>query len=233
MSLLVEALGEALGLIVSLDHEVVAITLLSLRVSITAVLLACCVAIPLSLFLVYHQFRGKRMVITLIHTGMALPPVVVGLFVYLFLSRNGPLGYLEILYTPTAMITAQMLMAIPILTGISLSAFHAVRKKIRETVISLGATRLQQMLKVVKEARYGIITALVTSFGAAISEVGAIIIVGGNIRFHTRALTTAIVLETRRGNFALAMALGMILVALAFMINFLLTSVQQRRAAYD
>ncbi|MFH1916135.1 MAG: ABC transporter permease [Nanoarchaeota archaeon] len=225
----IDAIQQAIVLLFSLDAEVLKITLLSLRISLTAVFLSALIAIPLAFFINHHRFFGKKVLISIIHTGMALPPVVVGLFVYIFLSRNGILGYLDILYTPTAMIIAQMVLAIPIIMGISISALHGVEKKIKDTVISLGATKFQLAKKVIREAKYGIITAIITSLGAALSEVGAIIIVGGNIRFHTRALTTSIVLETRRGNFALAMALGIILIAFAFLINFVLTYVQQKK----
>ncbi|MBU1198787.1 MAG: ABC transporter permease [Nanoarchaeota archaeon] len=229
MGVFLESLIESFKLIFYLDKEVLSITLLSFKVSLTAVILASLIAIPLALLISNKVFGAKKILISIIHTGMALPPVVVGLIVYMFLSRNGLLGYLDLLYTPKAMIIAQIIIVFPIIIGISLSALNSVKKKIRETAITLGATKFQYAMKTIKEAKQGIVTAVITAFGRAIGEVGAIIIVGGNIRFHTRALTTAIVLETRRGEFAIAMALGIILIGLAFLINFTLTHIQQKK----
>jgi len=228
--MLIESLVDALKLIFTLDKEVLSITFLSLKVSGLAIIIGALIGIPFALLLSQKNFFGKKIVINLVHTFMALPPVVVGLFVYLILSRNGALGGLDLLFSPLAMIIAQLIMVIPIITGISMSAINKVDNIIKDTITSLGATTFQKIKGILKEARFGLVTAIVTAFGAAISEVGAIIIVGGNIRFHTRALTTAIVLETRRGNFELAMALGIILIVIAFIINYALTSVQQRIA---
>ncbi len=228
MDVFLASIWEALKLIVSLDPEVLAITWLSLKVSGLAVVLATLVSIPLALFLALKKFPGRKVIINLVHTFMGLPPVVAGLIVYIILSRNGWLGGLDLLYTPMAMIIAQFIIVVPIITGVSLNAINSVEKTVKDTIVSLGATRWQKIVGIIREARRGIITAIVTGFGRAIAEVGAIIIVGGNIRFHTRALTTAIVLETRRGNFELAMALGIILIVLAFLINFALTAAQQR-----
>ncbi len=228
MGIFLDAIINAIRLIIELDPEVIVITLLSLRVSLTAVLLSALISIPIATFISFNTFFLKRVIINLIHTFMGLPPVVVGLFVYIILSRKGFLGGLDLLYTPTAMIIAQMIIVIPIITGVTLSAINSISKVVRETAVSLGATKFQTALQLIKEARYGILTSLVTGFGAAISEVGAIIIVGGNIRFHTRALTTAVVLETRKGNFELAMALGIILIGVSFLINFILTYLQQK-----
>lgn len=228
LGIFIDGIINAIRLIITLDPEVMTITLLSLRVSLIAIFIGAFIAIPLAAFISFNRFFGKKMVINLIHTFMGLPPVVVGLFVYIILSRKSFLGGLDLLYTPMAMIIAQLIIVIPIITGVSLSAINSVSKVVRETVISLGATKFQAALQIIKEARYGILTSLVTGFGAAISEVGAIIIVGGNIRFHTRALTTAIVLETRRGNFELAIALGLILIGISFLINFILTYSQQK-----
>ena len=226
---MLEELSGALRLIGTLDHEVLQITLLSLEVSVSAVLLSAIISLPLAYLLATKRFRGRQVMISIIHTGMALPPVVAGLFIYLLLSRDGPLGYLEIIFTPGAMIMAQMVLVIPYTTGIAISAFSSLEKRIKETAITLGATPLQYAFQLFKESRYGITTAMIGGLGRALSEVGAIIIVGGNIRYHTRALTTSIVLETRRGNFEMAMALGIILLALALLINIMITHVQQRR----
>ena len=228
MGLFFDSIIESLVLIGTFDKETVLITLLSLKVSLFAVFLSALIGVPIALLISNNEFYGKRVLISLIHTAMAVPPVVVGLLVFLSLSRNGFLGGLDILYTPFAMIIAQMLMAIPIIIGVSLSAFNGVLKKTKNLIISLGANKIQFAIKIIQQAKFGLITALVTAFGAAISEVGAIILVGGNIKYHTRALTTAIVLETRRGNFSQAIALGIILIGLAFLINFILTYAQQR-----
>jgi len=214
--------------------EVLAITFLSLQVSGTAVLLGSMVGIPLGAFLGLKSFRGKRSLISfvnvlsrsIVNTFMGLPPVVVGLVVYLLLSTSGPLGPLQLLYTPTAMIAAQLIMVIPIITGVTMAAVGSVDKAIREKALSLGATEWQTALTVLREARMGLLTAILAAFGAAISEVGGIMIVGGNIRWSTRVLTTAIVYETELGYFGVAMALGIVLLALAFAVNLALTYLQ-------
>ncbi|MFQ6088081.1 MAG: ABC transporter permease [Candidatus Methanofastidiosia archaeon] len=228
MGPILEGLTRAIHLILFLDPELFQITFLSLRISGTAVAIAVLLSFPLSTFLSFKDFFGKKFIVNLVHTLMGLPPVVVGLVVYLLLSRKGFFGGLDLLYTPNAMIIAQLLMAIPVITGVSFAAIQGVGREIRETALSLGATELQSALTLLKEARFGLITAIIAGFGAAISEVGAIIIVGGNVRFHTRALTTAIVLETRKGNFEMAMALGIVLLSLSFVVNLLLTLLQQR-----
>lgn len=229
-----EGFFKAMELIISLNPEVLSITLLSLRVSGTAVLLGSIVGVPLGAFLGLRGFRGKRPLLSLINvlsrnivnTFMGLPPVVVGLTVYLLLSASGPLGPLQLLYTPTAMILAQLIMVIPIITGVTMSAVGSVDKAIRERALSLGATEWQTALIVLTEARMGLLTAIVAAFGAAISEVGGIMIVGGNIRWSTRVLTTAIVYETELGEFGVAIALGIILLSLAFVVNLALTYLQ-------
>jgi tungstate transport system permease protein len=174
------------------------------------------------------QFPGRRIVVSLINTGMGLPPVVVGLFVTIFLWRNGPLGFMEILYTPTAIIIAQAVIATPIVMGISLAAIQNLPANLRLQILALGATRLQMVWILVKEARLPLLAAIMAGFDGVISEVGASIMVGGNIKGYTRVLTTATVMETSKGNFDIAMALGIILLLLAFFINAILTHVQQR-----
>lgn len=230
MDIFLQSIIEALKLIISLDSEVLSITLLSVRVSAVAIIFSSIIGIPLALLIHKKKFYGKNFLINIIHTLMGLPPVVAGLVVYIILSRQGWLGGLDLLFTPTAMILAQMVLAVPVIMGISITAFENVHKITQETIVSMGANWWQQLLALVREARFGLITAIITGFGAIISEVGAIIIVGGNIRYYTRALTTSIVLETRRGNFEMAMALGIILLALAFLINFILTTTQRRIA---
>jgi len=226
----------AVQLIISFNSEVLSITLLSLRVSGTAVLLGSMIGVPIGAFLGLKAFRGKARLINLVNvllrsvvnTFMGLPPVVVGLAVYLMLSSSGPLGPLQLLYTSTAMIIAQLIMVVPIVIGLTMSAVASVDKAVRERAVSLGATEWQASLAVLREARIGLLTAVVAAFGAAISEVGGILIVGGNIRWSTRVLTTAIVQETELGRFEVAIALGVILLAVAFAVNLILTVLQSR-----
>ena len=226
MNLILEGLVKAFWLIVSFDREVYEIMFLSLRVSGTAVLIGALLGVPSGATVGLKEFFGKRFLMSIVNTLMGLPPVVVGLLVYLLLSTSGPLGVFQLLYTPEAMITAQLIMVIPIVMGVTVSSVSSVSKAIKEKALSLGATNWQMTLKVLKEARLGILTALIVSFGAAISEVGAVMIVGGNIRWATRVLTTAIVFETELGEFGLAIALGLILLLLAFIINWVLTYLQ-------
>jgi tungstate transport system permease protein len=228
MNPIVEGLVKAFELIISLDPEVMSITFLSFQISGLSVLLGTLIGIPLGMFLSFRDFFGKRFIVTINSTLMGLPPVVVGLFVYLLVSRSGPFGPLKLLYTPSAMVIVQLIMAIPIVTGITLSSANGVEKSIKETAISLGASRIRLILVVLREARFGIITAIITSFGAAISEVGGIMIAGGDIRYHTRVLTTAVVLETRMGEYGMAIALGIILLFTAFLVNLFLNRFQQR-----
>ncbi len=233
-----EGFFNAIKLIGSFNPEIVSITVLSLGVSGIAVLLGAVVGIPLGALLGWRGFRGKKPVVNLVNilsrnvvnTFMGLPPILVGLVVYLIFSASGPLGPLELLYSPTAMIIAQLIMVIPIVTGITMSAVGSVEKAIREKAFSLGATEWQTMFIVLREARIGILTAMVAAFGAAISEVGGIMIVGGNIRWYTRVLTTAILYETELGNFGLAIALGIVLLSLAFAVNSILTYLQLKGA---
>jgi len=225
---IVEGFLKAIQLILSLDPEVLNITFLSLRVSGTAVILASIVGLPTGTLLGLYNFKGKQIVTNLVNTMMGLPPVVVGLFVFLLLSRSGPLGPLGLLYTPLAMIIAQFILATPIVTGITMAAVSNVDRAVKETAISLGATESQLIWTILKETRTSILSGIIVAFGQVLSEVGAIMIVGGNIRWHTRALTTAIVLETRRGEFALSIALGLILISLAFIINMALTYLQRK-----
>ncbi len=214
--------------------EVLGITLLSLRVSGTAVLIGALVGIPIGAFLGLRRFRGKRTLIRLvdialkgvINTLMGLPPVVAGLVVYLLLTSSGPLGRLGLLYTPTAMIMAQLIMVVPIIIGVVISAVGSVEERVRERALSLWATEAQAAWMVLTEARVGVLTSIIVAFGAAISEVGGIMIAGGNIRWVTRTLTTAIVLETELGNFSMALALGGLLLAISFAINLGLTLLQ-------
>lgn len=204
--------------------ELVEIVTLSLRVSGTALLFSTVIGIPLGVALGLSRFFGRRLVIAVMYTGMGFPPVVVGLFVYLLLSRNGPLGQLDwpmipVLFTPGAMILAQSIISLPLIAGFTMAAVIGVDPKLRQQVHSLGATHWQTALAIVSEAKVGVVVAVIAGFGAIISEVGAVMLVGGNIEHRTRVLTTAIVLETRKGNFELAMALGTVLLGLAFIAN--------------
>ncbi len=228
MDIIIEGIKQAFILLFTLDPEVIGITWLSLKVSGIATFISLLIGVSVGTLVALTQFPGRRIVVSLINTGMGLPPVVVGLFVTIFLWRNGPLGFLEILYTPTAIIIAQAVIATPIVMGISLAAIQQLPANLRLQILALGATRLQMVWILVKEARLPLLAAIMAGFGGVISEVGASIMVGGNIKGYTRVLTTATVMETSKGNFDIAMALSIILLLLAFFINAVLTHVQQR-----
>ncbi|MGO9136481.1 MAG: ABC transporter permease [Syntrophales bacterium] len=228
MDIIIEGMKRAFILLFTLDPEVIGITWLSLKVSGIATFISLLIGISFGTMIALTQFTGRRFLISVINTGMGLPPVVVGLFVTVFLWRNGPLGFLEILYTPTAIIIAQTVIATPIVMGISLAAIQQLPANLRLQILALGATRLQMLWILVKEARLPFLAAIMAGFGGVISEVGASIMVGGNIKGYTRVLTTATVMETSKGNFDIAMALSIILLLLAFSINAVLTHVQQR-----
>ncbi len=208
--------------------ELLQIVALTLRVTGAALLLATLAGVPIGALLGLVRFRGQRVITLALYTGMGLPPVVVGLFVYLFLSRGGPLGPLGWLFTPAAMIFAQAIIAFPLVAGLTMSAVAGVDRAVREQVFALGASRWQSVWTVLIEARVGVTAAIVAAFGGTISEVGAVMLVGGNIEGQTRVLTTAIVLYTRQGEFAMAMALGVTLIAVAFGANVLLLRLQGR-----
>ena len=228
MDLILEGIIKAFHLLVSLDREVMGITLLSLQISGTATFISLFLGISIGTIVALAEFPGRRIVISVINTGMALPPVVVGLFVTIFIWRNGPLGFLGILYTPAAMILAQAIIATPIVMGITLASIQQLPKKLRLQILALGATRLQMVGILIKEAKLPLLAAVMAGFGGVISEVGASIMVGGNIKGYSRVLTTATVMETGKGNFDVAIALGIILLILAYLINLLLTHIQQR-----
>jgi len=228
MDLIVEGVRQAFGLLISGDRELWRVIWLSLQVSGSATLLSLLLGIPLGTFLALNDFPGRRVVVSLVNTGMGLPPVVVGLFVYLMLSRSGPLGLLGWLFTPSAMVAAQIIIAFPLVAGLTMTAVQGVDPALRLQVRALGATRAQEVWAVLREARIGVIAAIVAAFGGIISEVGAVMLVGGNIEGKTRVLTTAIVLNTRTGDFDLALALGIILLALAFVANAALLRLQHR-----
>ncbi|MCX5832736.1 MAG: ABC transporter permease [Deltaproteobacteria bacterium] len=228
MDLIVDGFLKALQLLFSLDREVLGITLLSLQVSGTATMISLCLGISCGTVVGLTEFPGRNLLVSLINAGMALPPVVVGLFVTVFFWRNGPFGFMELLYTPAAMIVAQAIIATPIVMGITLAAMQSLPKKLRLQILALGATRLQMLWILMREARLPLLAAVMAGFGGVISEVGASIMVGGNIKGYSRVLTTATVMETGRGNFDMAIALSIILLLFVFLINLVLTLIQQR-----
>jgi tungstate transport system permease protein len=229
MDLIVDGLREALRLLVTLDPEVRRIVLLSLQVSGTATLVSLLLGMSAGTLIALGSFPGKRLVVSLVNTGMGLPPVVVGLFVSILLWRNGPLGSLGLLYTPTAIVIAQAIIATPIVTGITVGAIQALPEALRIQILALGATRRQMVWTLVKEARLPLMAGVMAGFGGVISEIGASIMVGGNIRGHTRVLTTATVMETGRGNFDVAIALSVVLLLVSLCVNYALTRIQQRQ----
>jgi tungstate transport system permease protein len=230
VELIGQGILQAARLLLAGDAEVWSVTWLSLRISATATLLALALGIPLGTMLALSRFPGRGFVISLVNTGMGLPPVVVGLFVTIVLWRNGALGFLELLYTPTAMILAQLVIAAPIVVGLTLAAIQQIPDKFRLQLLGLGASHAQVVWTLLKEARLPMLAAVMAGFGAVISEVGASLMVGGNIKNSTRVLTTATVLETGKGNFDVAIALSLILLALMFLVNWALTWIQQRRS---
>ena len=228
MTSILESFSRALSLILHLNAELLGIILLSIRVSGTALLIATLFGLPVAAFLGFKRFRFRGATISILNTFMGLPPVVVGLFVYLLLSRSGPLGFMALLYTPAAMIVAQSILAFPILTSLSHSAIVSVDPIIKQASTTLGATPFQVSLTIIREARYGILSAIIAAFGRVMAEVGAILIVGGNIAGFTRVMTTTIALETDKGNFELALALGIILLTISLLINSALYLIQKK-----
>ncbi len=228
MELIWQGIKEAVWLLLTGDPEVLRITLLSLQVSGTATFLSLLIGIPLGTATALSRFPGRSLVISLINTGMGLPPVVVGLFVSIFLWRSGPLGALELLYTPTAIVIAQLIIAAPIVTGLTLAAVQQIPPQFRLQMLALGASRLQLLWVLMREARLPMLAAVMAGFGGVVSEIGASMMVGGNILGQTRVLTTATVLETGKGNFHIAIALSLLLLAITFLVNWALTWIQQR-----
>jgi tungstate transport system permease protein len=229
MDLLWSGLKQAFWLLLAGDPEVWRITLLSLQISTSATLISLFLGIPLGSMLALTRFPGQRLVISVVNSGMSLPPVVVGLFVTIFLWRNGPLGFLHMLYTPSAMVLAQVIIAAPIVTGLTLAAIQQLNPKLRLQILALGASRVQLVWLLLREARLPLLAAVMAGFGGVISEIGASIMVGGNLLGHTRVLTTATVMETGKGNFDIAIALSIILLLLIFAVNAVLTYTQQRQ----
>ena len=221
---------KALELIVTLDPEVVQIAGRSLSLAAASLTLATLICIPLGSLIHFNQFRGKRVLINITQTLYSVPTVAIGLFVFIFLSNAGPLGSLGWLFTPTAIIIGQVLLISPLITGLTVSALSGIDKSVAETAESLGASRLQMAALVIREARFAILGALIMGFGRAVSEVGISLMVGGNIRGFTRTITTAISLETSKGELELSIALGIILLLLAVLVNIALNQFQQRKA---
>ena len=219
---------QAIHLIVAGDPELIRVTLLSLEVTGIALFFSTLVGVPLGSFMGLRRFLGRHVVIALLYTGMGFPPVVVGLFVYLMLSRVGPIGFLGWLFTPKAMIISQVIISFPLVAGFTMAAVMGVDPSLRQQVMALGATDWQATLAILREARIGVVVSIIAGFGSIISEVGSVMLVGGNIQGSTRVLTTAIVLETRKGNFDLAMALGIVVLSLSFIANLLMLRLQGR-----
>ncbi len=230
MEFIWEGIQEAIRLLLSGDPEVWQITFLSIGISGIATMLSVVIGLPLGTWLALGALKGKGCFLSVINTGMALPPVVVGLWVSIFLWRSGPLGDLHLIYTPAAIVIAQLIIAAPLMIGLTVTALQQLNPKLQLQLLGLGASRSQLILALWREARLPLLAALMAAFGSVISEVGASMMVGGNIRGQTRVLTTAIVLETGKGQFATAIALGFILLLLAYLVNLVFTTVQQRGA---
>jgi tungstate transport system permease protein len=219
---------KAIELIISLDPEVMEIAGRSLRISVSATVLASLVCLPLASLIHFSRFPGKRALINLIQTFFSIPTVAIGLLVFIFFSRAGPLGGLNLLFTPVVMVIGQMILITPILLGLTISALSGIDKAIPDTARSLGASRFQTASVVLREARFAVVAAVIMGFGRAISEVGAALMVGGNIKGFTRVITTAISLETSKGDLELSIALGIILITIALLVNLALNRIQQR-----
>nr|WP_207732280.1 ABC transporter permease [Heliobacterium chlorum] len=229
VELILSGIWQALHLLLQGDPEVWAVTWLTLKVSGIATLISVLMGVPLGIFLALSRFPGKSLLVSLVNTGMGLPPVVVGLFVTILLWRSGPLGIFGLLYTPAAMILAQAVIASPIITALTFAAVEQLDPNLRYQLLSLGATRLQVVWRLVLEARLSILAAVIAGFGGVISEVGASMMVGGNVKGQTRVLTTATVMEVSKGNLDVAIALSIILLTLAYGVTLILTLIQQGR----
>ncbi|PIU68498.1 MAG: ABC transporter permease [Armatimonadetes bacterium CG07_land_8_20_14_0_80_40_9] len=230
MDYIYEGLKNALKIIISLDPEMLGIVFVSLKVSTTSIVLATLVGVPLGFYIAIKDFWGKGGIVLLLNTLMALPTVIIGLLVYSFISRGGPLGSLGFLYTPWAMIIGQFILALPIVSNLSLSATQGVDKRVEKTALTLGADNLQTALTILREGRFAIFAAIIAGFGRVFSEVGISMMLGGNIKWLTRNITTAIAFETGKGEFSLGLSLGIILLTVAFSINILFSYLQKKGA---
>jgi tungstate transport system permease protein len=228
MAMLWEGLKQAFLLLIQGDRVMLEIAWLSLVVSVTATILSLVIGIPLGTAVGLNRFPGRRFIVSLVNAGMGAPPVVVGLLVSVFLWRNGPLGLLHLMYSPGAMIIAQVIIAMPIVAGFTLAAVQQLDPKLRLQILALGASKMQMVWLLLVEARLPMLAAVMAGFGAVISEVGASMMVGGNITGQTRVMTTAIVGENSKGNFSLAIALSVLLMVIVYLVNLLLTWIQQR-----
>lgn len=228
MNFIGDSLSMAIGLLTSLDRDVYGAVWVTLWVGVWSIALAALMGVPLGLLVGLCRFPLRSTVVTLLNTLMALPTVVVGLVVYGLISRQGPLGELGLLFTPQAMMLGQTLLAIPIVANYTLNTIQGADPRIMPTALSLGGTRLQGMLLLISEVRFGIMAALIAGFGRVISEVGVAMMLGGNIRDYTRTMTTAIALETSKGEFGFGLALGLVLMGVALLVNLLLHVIQQR-----
>ncbi len=228
MELIFEGLKKAVILIASFDREVYEVLFLTLEVTMTSTVISSILGVAIGTAIALNEFPGRTIVVGIVNTGMGVPPVVVGLFTTLMLWRGGVFGNYEILYTPLAIIIAQVLIATPMVTGITLSALQQVPKNFHLQILALGASRVQSLFILYRQARLPLLAAIMAGFGSIISEVGAAMMVGGNIKGSTRVLTTATVMETSRGNFDTAIAFGIILLVLSFAVNYFLSYAQQK-----
>ncbi|SCM57059.1 putative anion ABC transporter permease protein HVO_1887 [Methanothermobacter wolfeii] len=228
MNEIIHGIGEAARLIIIMDPELMDITVRTLMISISSTILVSLIAIPLALLIDFKPFRGRGTLINIIQTLYSMPTVLVGLLVFMLISRSGPLGSLNLLFTPQGMILGQTVLVLPIVTGSSITALRSVGPRVRDLARALGATEYQTMLKVMEEARYAIMAAIILGFGRAISEVGVAIMLGGNIRGYTRVITTAMSLETSKGNLELSIALGIILLIISLAVNTILHHFQEK-----
>ena len=215
-----EAFQEALRLLIALDQELVSITANSIRFALASTLIAAVIGIPVGVLLAFREFPGRRVIVSITHTLMGLPTVVAGLLVFSFLSRSGPLGWLGLMYTPAAVVIGQAVLALPILISLVYSGLTRLDPELAETLVTLGASPFQRTVKIVREGRIAVASAILTGFGRVVGEVGTAMMLGGNIRWYTRTITTAIALETQKGAFALSVALGVVLMIVAFGVNF-------------
>ena len=229
MELLIDGLKKAIEMIFSCDQEVFAITWMTLRVCLYSILISTLFGLPLGIFLGLTRFKGRKLLLLFINIGMGLPPVVAGLWITMFLWRSGPLGDFSLLYTPTAIVMAQILVSLPIVTSLTCSAFQQIDEKMLLQLKALGATKLQTLMILIKQSKVAIMAAIMAGFGRVIAEVGAAMMVGGNIQGDTRILTTSIVMEVSKGNFDIALALSFILMSVALLITAALTFLQQRK----
>jgi tungstate transport system permease protein len=229
MELILDGLKKAVEMILTGDREILEITWLTLRVCLMAIIISSIIGLPLGMLLGLTRFKGRKIILVLINIGMGLPPVVAGLWITMLLWRSGPLGHLQLLYSPTAIVMAQVLVSLPIVTGLTSSAFQQINEKMLLQIKALGATKIQTIALLLKQTKIAIVAAIMAGFGRVIAEVGAAMMVGGNIQGDTRILTTSIVMEVSKGNFDVALAISFILLTVALLITAALTLLQQRK----